>query len=213
MTSTTLKSFTYTHPSGKKYAVEFHEDIDYHSPLEDEGHGQVICMPINFDPSDADNVQEYIDERFTEHSQLEELARYSMLRELRPGGRFDDALFYDVWETRKIALSEGWGPGPEWDKANPNATPHERAAAAVETDYKYLRGYFDSEWHYVVLYVYALDEDGEKIETPHYACGGYESTIMDNETWLSEVVDDAILQIEYERKSIENPGQMSLRFT
>lgn len=211
MTSTAFKSFTYTHKSGKRFFVEVSYDELAQSPLEDECHGPTLTIAV--DPDDEDAVCEFVQDTYVEDDWLEQIARHRMMRVLRTRSRFHDALVYDTWNALKQARDEGWGPRPEWIRDNPDATQEQKIVAAVNADYEYLRGFFDGDWHYVVVSVYALDEDGEKIETPHYACGGYESTIMDDETWFSEVVDDAILQIEYERKSIENPGQMSLRFT
>lgn len=78
-------------------------------------------------------------------------------------------LFYDVQTTMKKAKAEGWATQDTLTKSR-----GERAAAAVEADFKRMQAWINNDWHWTIVKVTLLDEDGE--ETQHSASlGGVES--------------------------------------
>lgn len=70
-------------------------------------------------------------------------------------------LYYDYEEACRIALQDGWDSPPYNDGSE---TPHQQAAKAARADYEYLRRWCDNEWHYVIVKVTLLDENGEETE-------------------------------------------------
>ena len=190
---------TYEHKCGKKYIVEVQVDYDFGAPdTQHDCHGPVV--ELDFDPSDEDYVNDYISENtdanYNEDSteELEERARMSMMRVL---GRYSyryagHRKYYDVWTALKKAKKE-WGHATD-----------EAARDAVEKDFAYLDGWYNDDWHWCTVFVYALDEDGEKSDD--YACvGGYESTIIkpENRADFDEVIEDNIYSVEqYIRKQL-----------
>lgn len=107
--------------------------------------------------------------------------------------------FYDFEETMKRAKREGWGCEHE-----AHTTKGERAACAVEADFKYLRDWCENNWWYVgviiSLHQDCYEEDGTLYESgvvelaDHLASvWGIESNAIDylNET-ASELLAEAL---------------------
>ena len=203
MSDDIIHTETYEHKNGKKYIVEVQIDYDFGAPdTEHDGHGPVV--ELDFDPGNPDDIDYYIEINTKEDSpeELEERARMGMMREL---GRYSyryagQRKHYDVWAALKIAKKD-WG-----------CTTDEEAQAAVDDDFKYLNGWYNDDWHWCTVFVYATTEDGEKDEEYYSAVGGYESTIIEaeNRAHLVEVIEDCIHQVEYEIRQARHPGQREL---
>lgn len=66
--------------------------------------------------------------------------------------------FYNYAEACRIALRDGWGaPG-----AIEGETKRQKAARAAMSDFKYLRGWCNGDWHWVGIVVKMLDAEGEE---------------------------------------------------
>lgn len=203
MSYNTVHKETYTHKCGKQYIVEVEVDHDFGAP-EDNGdcHGPVV--ELDFDPGNPDDVDYYIEINTEEDSpeELEERARMGMMRELGQYGyrnsRFQRK-YYDVWGALKKAKKD-WG-----------CTTDAEAQLAVDRDYAYINGWYNEDWYWCAVFVYATDEDGEKAADYH-CIGGYESTIIEpeNRAHLVEVIEDCIHQVEYDIRQARHPGQREL---
>lgn len=79
--------------------------------------------------------------------------------------------YYDFAGTMAIALKDGWG--------GEGRTKREKAADAVEQDYKHLKAWCDDEWHWVYVTVDLLSVDGDEVPGSHESLGGMESTDED----------------------------------
>jgi hypothetical protein len=88
--------------------------------------------------------------------------------------------FYDYAEACRIALRDGWNAAP-YDV--PGETPRQRAARAARADFEHLRAWCNDEWHWCVVVVTLLDEDGAETENSASLCG-IESTAK---AYLAEV--------------------------
>lgn len=92
-------------------------------------------------------------------------------RDKRPGERVlcrerGRCRFYDVQATIAIAREDGWGIDPErkakWEAFQGRPlTAGQIAAAAVEHDFQWLRGWANNEWHYMGVIVTVLDIEGK----------------------------------------------------
>jgi len=78
-------------------------------------------------------------------------------RKKRPGERVLNAdssscsyRYYDVAETTKIAIRDGWGVK---DGPREGETAKQYATRAVDADFEYLRAWCNDEWHYVIVSV------------------------------------------------------------
>ena len=193
---------TYTHKCGKKYIVEVYSDYDFGPPdAEHDCHGPVV--ELDFDPEDEGAVEDYIYDNTAEGSiqEIEERARMSMMRVL---GKYSyryagQRKYYDVWEALKQAKKD-WG-----------CKTDEEAQAAVDKDFAYIDGWYNDDWTWAMVFVYATDEDGEKIDD--YSCiGGYESTIInaENREHFDEVIEDNIHHVEYDLRKQLHEGQLEL---
>lgn len=201
MSDDSIHTETYEHKNGKKYIVEVEADYDFSAPDEEyaDCHGNTV--ELEFDPSDEGDVDDYIAQNTSEDSteELEERARMSMMRELGHGSRYGRRKFYDVWESLKKAKAE-WG-----------ITDDEKAREVVDKDFAYIDGWYNDDWHWATVLVYATDEDGEK--TDDYHCiGGYESTIIDaeNREHFVEVIEDCIHQVEHDIRKQLHKDQLEL---
>ena len=112
-----------------------------------------------------------------------------VIREVRRSGddklpgerRFGD-YFFDVCATTKEATRDGWGLGPESMveltlKLGRAPTKKEITAAAVESQFQYLKAWADDEWQYYGYTVTLMQRDDadELVETDKSdSCGGYE---------------------------------------
>lgn len=203
MSDNTIHTETYEHKCGKKYIVEVEGDYDLGPPEEDSDcHGPVV--ELDFDPEDEGAVDDYIEANTEEDSpeELEERARMGMMRELgRYGyGYARQRKYYDVWAALKKAKTE-WG-----------ITDDAKAREAVEKDYAYIDGWYSDDWHWVTVFVYATNEDGEKDEEFYHCIGGYESTIIEpeNRADFVEVIEDCIHQLEHDIRKELHKDQLEL---
>ena len=203
MSTYIIHTETYTHKCGKKYIVEVEPDYDFGAPDEQHDcHGPVV--ELDFDPEDEGAVDDYIEANTAEDSpeELEERARMASMRLL---GKYSyryagQRKYYDVWESLKIAKKK-WGH-----------TTDKSAREAVETDYEYLNGWYNDDWSWCSVTVYATDEDGEKDEDHNYCIGGYETTIIEpeNRAWFDEVIEDCVHSVEHELRRELHKDQLEL---
>ncbi len=203
MSDYTIHTETYEHKCGKKYVVEVRVDYDFGAPDVEypDCHGNTV--ELEFDPSDDGDVDDYVAQNTSEDSaeELEERARMSMMRPLGKYSsyRHGTRKYYDVWESLKKAKSD-WG-----------ITDDEKAREAVDKDFAYIDGWYEDDWHWCTVFVYATDEDGEKSDD--YDCiGGYESTIIEaeNREGFEEVIEDCIHQVERDIRARLHKDQLEL---
>ena len=187
----------FTHKSGKVYRVRWLPDYDADSPLEwSDCHGIVVEMDWN--PLSEYQMEQHI---LDEEPELEEETRLRMLKPLFTNtGRTVRRLYYDVMATLEVARRE-WG----------HKTP-EDCMKAVEQDYKYLRGWYDDDWHWVHLEVTPVI-DGKPDFTHQYNVGGFESSLpLDTDMVEDKIatINDAIRELEWEIRASLHPGQLEL---
>ena len=193
---------TYTHKNGKKYHVCWYYDYDMGSPLEN-GDGYGVTERMDWNPTDEEQLEQHIVDYEPE---LEEETRLRLMRVLNrvSSWRDDSGLYYDVLSSLHKAKTE-WG-----------ITDPVKAMEVVEKDYAYLKGWYDDDWHWLTVGVAPLDEDGEPMEDHREYCGGYESTILnddeDNNSYRTEAIEDKINEIEWALKKALHPGQLELAF-
>jgi len=188
---------TFTHKSGKVYRVRWLPDYDADSPLEwSDCHGVTVTMDWN--PLSEYQMEQHL---LDEEPELEEETRLRMLRPLSPlNTRGYSRLYYDVMASLEVARNE-WG----------HVTP-EDCMKAVEQDYKYLRGWYEDDWHWVHLEVTPII-DGELDETHQYNVGGYESSLpLDTDMVEDKIatINEAIRELEWEIRASLHPGQLEL---
>lgn len=198
-----MHSEKYTHKNGLTYLVECHADYDAGSPLEwSDCHG--VTVRLDWNPTNEEQLEQHIidnEEVEGEGIELEEETRYRMMRQLcRPSNYRDSGLYYDVMASLEMARTE-------WGSADP--------LAAVEADFAYLKGWYNDDWHYMTVFVYRLDENGEKDDELYHACGGYESTMLDwnnedNRKLYEEVVNDGIADVEWQYRKVLHKNQLEL---
>ena len=66
--------------------------------------------------------------------------------------------FYDYAEACRIALRDGWGAPGEIE----GETERQKAARAAMSDFEFLRGWCNGDWHWVDIVVKMLDAEGEE---------------------------------------------------
>lgn len=76
--------------------------------------------------------------------------------------------YYDFAETQAIALRDGWDTEPY-----NTGTKRQRAARAVEADFRRMKAWCEDEWCWVWLKVTLLDADGDPTEE-YTTLGGIE---------------------------------------
>jgi hypothetical protein len=189
---------TYTHKNGKKYHVCWYYDYDM-GPPQKEGDGYGVTERMDWNPTDEEQLEQHLCDYEPE---LEEETRLRLMRQLsRPSNRYDSGLYYDVLSSLHKAKTE-WGVAPE------------RCMAAVDADFKYLKGWYDDDWHWLTVGVAPLDEDGEVLEHDREYCGGYESTILDddedNRAYKEEAIENKIHDIEWAIKKALHKNQLEL---
>lgn len=124
-------------------------------------------------------------------------------REKRPGERLLNAdrhskRFYDVQASIALARRDGWGVSPEtlaeMTRVHGRApTAKEIAAAAVERDFDFLRGWCADDWSYIGVAVQPLDDDGEPFGGEFdFALWGIESNADD---YIREVAAELASQV------------------
>jgi hypothetical protein len=110
-----------------------------------EAHGHPFKLEVFHDP-DAPAPWEMSDA----HGPVRQIGPNDSMR---PGERwlsdphYGRGRVYDWEGAIKIALRDQWGH-PQMI-SRPNLSAHQIAAAAVQADYEYLRGWVRDEWHYV----------------------------------------------------------------
>lgn len=194
---------TYTHKSGKKYNVRWYYDHDMHSPLE-ETDCCGVTERLDWNPTDEEQLEQHL---LDNEPELEEETRLRMMRQLcRPSNRYDSGLYYDVLASLHKARTE-WG------------VETERCMEVVEKDFAYIQGWYNDDWFWLTIGVAPIivDEDGDEVidEDHREFCGGYESTILDNDeentTWRDEVINDQIVQVEWDVRKAAHPNQLELQ--
>lgn len=105
-------------------------------------------------------------------------------RDKRPGERVlcvdrSAKRYYDFAGAVKKARAEGWDAPPY-----KTGTKGEQAVRAVEADFKFLRGWCNDEWQYVVLEVILTGADG--VEISRDSLGGVEDC---GEYWREQVAE------------------------
>jgi hypothetical protein len=172
--------------NGVDYRVDWTHDHDHGSPAtEYDGHGCVF--ETNDTPAESIELLHELDDE----PNMEDVVRYQMMRELvRPSYRAN-GLYYDVWETLKIARRDRWSiPNPM------GLTPEERAMEAIDADYRYLKGWYDDDWHWCGITVIKEGEDG--VTYAEESLWGIESS---DDEYHDEVINDLVAQIEYHAKA------------
>jgi hypothetical protein len=199
MSKDIYQSETYEHKNGLKYHVCWYQDYDSQSPLEwSDCHG--VTERMDWNPTNAEQLEQHIADCEPE---VEEVARLTLMRQLcRPSNYYDTGLYYDVLTSLHNAKTE-WG-----------CKTHEDCVAAVERDFAYLKGWYDNDWFWLTIGVAPIDEDGEPIEDDREYCGGYESTILnnddDNKAWRIEVIENQIAEVEWTRRKSIHKNQLEL---
>jgi hypothetical protein len=125
-------------------------------------------------------------EEFDGHGVISEWTR----RSKQPGERVlcedrGSFRYYDLRASMALARRDNWGCG---DASHAHRTDGERAACAVEQDYRYLRGWCRDDWDYVGVIVRLLDDDREESES----VWGIESNSGD---YLREVAGELVGEI------------------
>lgn len=189
----------FVHKTGKQYQVRWIFDEDTGSPLEwEDCHGVVVKMDWN--PLSEYQMEQHI---LDEEPDLEEETRLRMLRPLSPiNTRGYDRLYYDVLTSLEIARKE-WG----------HVSPDD-CMKAVEQDYKYLKGWYDDDWHWVRLEVTPII-DGKPDDEFQYNVGGYESGLALDEDMAEDkaaLLNEAVKELEWEKRRSLHPGQLELSF-
>lgn len=190
---------TYEHKNGLKYHVCWYYDQDMGSPCDEfDAHG--VTERMDWNPTNEEQLEQHIVDNDCE---VEEVARLSMMRQLaRPSRAWDSGLYYDVLTSLHNAKTE-WG-----------CKTHEECVAAVERDFAYLKGYYDEDWFWLTIGVAPMDEDGEPIEDEREYCGGYESTILDNDpdntAFRIETIEQQISEVEWTKRKRIHKDQLEL---
>ena len=190
---------TYTHKCGKQYNVRWYYDHDMGSPLEwSDGHG--VTHRMDWNPTNEEQLEQHIAD---EEPDLEEETRLRMLRRLTsPYNRYDSALYYDVMASLHMARTE-WG-----------CNDNEACIAAVEADFKYIKGWYDDDWFWLTVGVAPLNAKGKPDEDHRAFCGGYESTVLDsdenNVKYRTEIIEDQIHEVEWSIRKELYPNQLEL---
>jgi hypothetical protein len=193
---------TYTHKCGKKYNVRWYYDYDMGSPLEwSDGHG--VTLRLDWNPTNEEQLEQHI---LDNEPELEEETRLRMLRRLNPHDRYDSGLYYDVMASLHMARTE-WG-----------CNDNEACVAAVEADFKYIKGWYDNDWFWLTVGVAPLNAKGKPVEDYRAFCGGYESTLLDtygdkaedNAKYREEIINEQIHQVEHDIRNALYPNQMEL---
>ena len=187
---------------GFRFRVEVSYDDWMGAPEEEhDGHGCVVDLA--FDPHDDDEVDARLED-YADVDAMELRSSYAQMVELRPYDPYRvDGRYYDVWATLPIAKREGWGPGAEWEAANPGATADERAMAAVQRDAEYLRGWYDDEWYWCSVDVMPYDpqsEDDELLSGYMESLSGIEHGLQGSDERVREVARELVEQCLHEMR-------------
>lgn len=123
-------------------------------------------------------------ERSDGHGPVSEWTR----RDKRPGewklcGDHGYARYYDAQEAARLARADGWGLSEEETaklarRLGRAPTQGEIRAAAVESNFQYLRAWCNDEWQYVGYTVTITDPDGHEMPFPDDSLWGIDSPAM-----------------------------------
>jgi hypothetical protein len=194
---------TYTHKSGKKYNVRWYYDHDMGSPISEYGDCHGITERLDWNPTDEEQLEQHL---LDNECELEEETRLRMMRQIQPASnRWDSGLYYDVLGSLHKART-AWGVEPD------------RCMEIVEKDFTYITGWYRDDWCWLTVGVAPLiihDDGEEEIDEDHREfCGGYESTILDsdedNTKWRDEVINDKILEVEWDIRRELHKDQLEL---
>jgi len=182
----------YTDPyTGVEFLIEFSFDNDTGPPQNEcDGHGVIVSY-------DAHNLEDEDEDETLERQ--EEKIRMSLLRKIDcQGSRRYSRLYYDVWESLKTARC---------DWCAPDATVEE-VQAAVDRDYEFINGWYDSDWWYCVVSAIPLlpaidqsegeqdvearrqDELAEHLGGVEWGAGTYDA----EKRYINEVVRDIVAE-------------------
>lgn len=163
--------------NGLRFRVHIEDDSDHGAPwTENDGHG-VVSDWVTRDKKPGERV-------------------------LNTDGR--SKRFYDVQASMVIAKRDGWGAPRDmvaWLQRNKahtvsaivRTTAGQRAAAAVDADFEYLRRWCADQWRYVGVCVEQIDEDDQPLTDKYlHACWGMES---DDDEGLKQAANDYIDEI------------------
>jgi hypothetical protein len=183
----TLHTTTFVHPiTQREYTVKITRDTHHGAPHDEhDGHGVVVRLPFD--------LEHYIladDERPDE-----EKMRMALYRKLGPALHTWDHVYYDYIGSIQTAVDE-WG------------CTMADAPAAVEQDYRYLRGWYQGEWEWCTIEATTI-VGGEKLTN---AISGYESTIIHDPEQLHDVLRDITHDIEIQVRHKYYAGQLELAF-
>lgn len=90
--------------------------------------------------------------------------------------------YYDVAEAMAIAKRDGWGwPGE-------GLTKGQRAAAAVESDFQFLRSWCNDEWHYVGV-ILSVEKNGVELDRHAASCWGVEDN---DSSYLQQIAEEMV---------------------
>lgn len=91
--------------------------------------------------------------------------------------------YYDVSEAVQIAKRDGWDAPPYGE-----GTKGQRAARAVEADFKFLQSWCNDDWHYVGV-VLSVEKNGVELDRHAASVWGVE----DNDSnYLREIAEEMI---------------------
>lgn len=181
----------YVDKNGRTYKIEFH--YDQCISLADQGDGfGLVVDDIDFDIEDLQTLGEYIEEN---EIGFEGETRLRMMRVLRRGGRHSRYICYDFLGSLQEAKREGWR---STKLLGTNATDEQHVLQCVEDNFRYLHGYFNDMWFYLVVRVIPY-VDGELMPDLANSVGGFESLILDDEeekaSWLKQMVNEVAYNV------------------
>lgn len=96
----------------------------------------------------------------------------------------DYQYYYDWAESTRIAKRDGWGVSD----APTGLTKNQVTQLAVQTDFDFLRGWINDDWHYVGAVCTVLDSDGEETDISD-SCWGFETLNEYHETAGREMAE------------------------
>lgn len=116
--------------------------------------------------------------------------------------------YYDVAEATRIAKADCWGIGTArldaWrERIGQEPTRGQITAAAVESDFQYLRAWCDGEWQYVVVVVTLLDTDGSGTWM-YETIGGVESNEKEHIAKLAQELAETVADTVGDATHIEH---------
>ena len=183
----TLHTTTFVHPiTEREYTVKITRDNHYGAPHDEhDGHGVVLILDHDI------SLYDYDSDETTDEQKM----RMALYRKLGPSLHTWDHVYYDYIGSIQRAIDE-WG------------CTEADAPAAVEQDYRYLRGWYQGEWEWCTIEATAI-VGGEKFTN---AIGGYESTIIHDPDQLHDVLRDITHDIEMQVRHKYYAGQLELAF-